>query len=369
MHRTEAALIARGLDRALAQKLRAKGATLGKLQQLTNRQLLRLGLTAQQIEQIRSSRPPIPTSTLIDVCAKSRWTCCVCKDPSQSIVVHHIEPWVQTHDHSEKNLAVLCLHHHGEAHTKRDLSVNLTKQTIRRLKRSWEKQVLVSDAEALTYQPIFEDIQWLYFNHLRLFAMADELGIELFALDGYEECRDLGLISASGSLKVSSKIDSWMYRGAHGMTLYRYCKSVMQAVWHHSKIINISDHFDRDEVSARLATGLIYVQGAFTFAKKKQGAASSQIMEGLRSANGVRVTFYIDRGEATSASAWSEWLSGRKNVGCVLRVHDITHRNSKITIRATAIAICMPINKLATRRYDLRLLSSGVLRRGADEDE
>lgn len=359
MHRTEAALIARGLDKKLAQALRAQGMTLAKLRKLNDKNLRSHGLSIDQIALIRSKRPPIPTKTLIQLFVKSRWTCCVCRDRSLSIIAHHIKPWSDSHDHSENNLAVLCLTHHGEAHTKHELGLNLTAERIRQMKNKWEKYVVEEDIKAMAYQPIFEDIQWLYFNHQRMFALADELGTDFRAMNSYAECLTLDLITKSGIPQVGASDTKWMYQGANGNTLYRYCKSVMEAIWHSSKIVDLSDHFDRDEVPARARSSFIYVQGAHVFAKKR-GASVGQATTGKRSANRVETTFTFDRGEATSCSAWSEWLSGRKNVGCVLRVHNITSSEAKTRIQATVIAICLPIPHLATRRYDERLWASGL---------
>jgi hypothetical protein len=63
---------------------------------------------------------------------ESRWTCCVCRrDISLGIIVHHIEEYSDSRSHVEDNLVVLCLNHHGEAHTTRELQLNLNRERLR----------------------------------------------------------------------------------------------------------------------------------------------------------------------------------------------------------------------------------------------
>jgi len=66
---------------------------------------------------------------------ESGWACCVCGKTSGGIIVHHIEKYSESHSHDEDNLVVLCLNHHGEAHTKRELSINLTPDRLRAFKK------------------------------------------------------------------------------------------------------------------------------------------------------------------------------------------------------------------------------------------
>jgi len=66
---------------------------------------------------------------------ESGWACCVCGKTSGGIIVHHIEKYSESHSHDEDNLVVLCLNHHGEAHTKRELGINLTPDRLRASKK------------------------------------------------------------------------------------------------------------------------------------------------------------------------------------------------------------------------------------------
>ena len=91
---------------------------------------------------------------------KSRNTCCICRDSTKSIVVHHIEEWNVSKNNSEENLVVLCVDDHDKAHTKKELSKNLTSDLIKSSKIKWEKEVK-EHVENLLNNQIFKELNVL----------------------------------------------------------------------------------------------------------------------------------------------------------------------------------------------------------------
>src|SRR5260370_29369036 len=90
VNRTEAALMGRGIDRATAARLRGEGWTLGKLKAASEAKLKKLGLNDRFITALRmEQRSEIPFESLVQVLIANRFTCCVCHDPTKSIIVHH----------------------------------------------------------------------------------------------------------------------------------------------------------------------------------------------------------------------------------------------------------------------------------------
>ena len=115
---TEKALLARGFDSELAASIRQRGYTLESLKLADDESLFALGLSQAQVGLLRREpRPPIPMEDLTRVLFDNRWVCCVCRDASRPIIVHHIQEWSESRSHAPANLAVLCSVHHGEAHT------------------------------------------------------------------------------------------------------------------------------------------------------------------------------------------------------------------------------------------------------------
>lgn len=136
--RTNNALLALGIDSAAAQLLIEQGFTAATLKAQSRDSLANLGLAPFQIENVLASgRPPIPEQTLCTILFKSKWACCICRDAKKAVIVHHLVPWSESRSHAEDNLVLLCLDHHGEAHTTRQLSLNLTPERIRDARTRW----------------------------------------------------------------------------------------------------------------------------------------------------------------------------------------------------------------------------------------
>lgn len=136
--RTEKALLGLGIDSAAAKLLIDKGFTAGTLKAQSKSSLQELGLAEFQVENILvSARPPIPEPVVSEILFKSKWTCCICREANKAVIVHHLIPWSESRSHSADNLVLLCLDHHGEAHTVRQLSLNLTSDRIRDARARW----------------------------------------------------------------------------------------------------------------------------------------------------------------------------------------------------------------------------------------
>ena len=70
---------------------------------------------------------------------KSAKTCNVCRNYKKGVIVHHIDE--NKMNNNENNLILICTDCHGEAHTKRKLSLNLTPNRLKKMKKEWEKEV------------------------------------------------------------------------------------------------------------------------------------------------------------------------------------------------------------------------------------
>lgn len=357
MNRTQAALVSRGLDNVRARQLVESGWTLSKLKASTDADLMALGLDEASISQILTgARPAIPVQTLMQVLFANRFTCCVCRESERGIILHHIVPWESSRDHSAGNLAVLCLEHHERAHIRSTLSRNLDADALRSFKSEWEETCRESDLSAILQASRVSYDAWLYFNHLRLFELAKQLCIRFKQIDGSTAARRLRLIDPAGNILPRNPGMPYMYDGAEGQTLYHYVRGVLEEVLGRISVINFSDLLDRSNVRTLLAAGdFLLVQGAHTFSgltdrKKGQGEA----MQGRRRANSVEMRYTFDRWEATSMSAWSCWLAGRRSVASLVQVKDIQREDGDAVIAATVIAISNGHHKLQHRNYSPR---------------
>jgi hypothetical protein len=122
--RTFMALVTRGFDSDTAYRLTSENHTLQSLKSLNKTELRSLGISEELIQVIlQEIRPPIPPKILNEILYESRWTCCICRDRKQGIIVHHIHEFRDSCSHEKKNLVVLCPNCHGEAHTTRPIQI------------------------------------------------------------------------------------------------------------------------------------------------------------------------------------------------------------------------------------------------------
>lgn len=358
---TEKALLARGFGSDLAVSIRQRGHTLESLKRASDATLSALGMSTDQIKLIqREPRPPIPMEDLTRVLFDNRWVCCVCRDASRPIIVHHIQEWSESRDHTPANLAVLCSLHHGEAHTQRQLEQNLTGHRISQFKAMWESQVRRDDAVAIQVGTVLQAETWFYFNHLRLYELALELRVDVTAQTNLPEAVAAGVCRLDGTVCKAAAAGSYMYADSDRAPLFRFMRGLLRAVLAEAPVRNISDYLDRGVLGCLVSGDVVFVQGLHVFTPQTPAPTGSQLSRGRRSANRVVVSFVFELGEATSSSAWSTWLRGTGNVGCLLRVQRLSRLGPKLHIECTVLAIRSAYGELKQRMYDQHLLESGL---------
>ncbi|AVI87159.1 hypothetical protein XJ28_27335 [Pseudomonas syringae pv. tomato] len=366
----ERALMARGVDSALARRLREEKWTLAKLQLQRPEKLLDLGLSETVVPVILGKvRPPIPHDVLIKTLYDNRWLCCVCRDADRPIIVHHIKPWAESRDHSPANLAVLCSIHHGEAHSRHALELTLTPDRLKASKAAWEQEVSRLDPLAIFKSTQLMSCQWWYFNHFRVFEITRHVGVDVTQLDGYQGALRNAACDADGYLCCR---EGFLYVGhALALSLYRYMTDMLRAIMVFACVRNISDDLDRGTLGCLITNGdLVFVQGSYSFSDMPADSTGADLVRGRRSVNNVEISFVFDRNEGTSGSARTNWLLGVQTLGCLLRVNSIQRDlRGTLHIKATVLAIRSAHHELKGRLYEVGLYQSGLIGHEGDEFE
>ncbi|HDR0966910.1 TPA: HNH endonuclease [Pasteurella multocida] len=167
--KTMNALLSRGIPSDLASSL-SSSFTLHELQCKNTSELTDLGLSDLQIDSIitRTSRQPIPPRILNQVLIKSKYCCVICRNMNNPIIIHHIEPWSISKNHSETNLVVLCLNCHSKIHSKNEIARNITAAELVECKRKWEEKCLIEDTTYLLTLSQKSCARWDWFNITRI---------------------------------------------------------------------------------------------------------------------------------------------------------------------------------------------------------
>ncbi|MFB0533400.1 MAG: HNH endonuclease signature motif containing protein [Anaerolineae bacterium] len=84
-------------------------------------------------------RKKIPRNIEAEILFLNDKTCCICRDSTKGVQIHHIDGNPNNNDLS--NLAVVCTEHHDEIHKSGRITKGISPTLLRKYKRSWELAV------------------------------------------------------------------------------------------------------------------------------------------------------------------------------------------------------------------------------------
>lgn len=342
MSKTFNALISRGIDSKLAKSLADKKLTLTKLKVMTIAELTDLGFTNDAANIILSEpRPPIPADTVIKLLYESKWTCCVCRDKSRGVIIHHIDEWNETKDHSGENLIVLCSEHHDLAHTKKDLTLNLSKTRLKEIKQRWLEEVKLTDTKTIIGLASVNQSRWDFFNHNRIFEIYLKQGISNKKFKTTFTVQTLGFINELGTYSLADNNKSQLYNFGDGYMLYFYMQELFNEVLKTLPLIDLTDKFFKSVINSLIKPGVaVAIQAAFYFkdqTKLTGGRGQRRLCYYHR--DKVRIEFEFDAYESTSNSAWAVHLRGHKVALVIGFVTSVIEENDELTIIVSCLAM------------------------------
>jgi hypothetical protein len=84
-------------------------------------------------------RKQIPVKNEVEILFKNDRTCCICKDKSKGVQIHHIDE--NPSNNSLDNLSVVCTYDHDEIHKKGGVTKGISQGLLKKYKYSWEDTV------------------------------------------------------------------------------------------------------------------------------------------------------------------------------------------------------------------------------------
>lgn len=346
---TEKALLARGVDTNTANTIASKGHTLQSLKQFSFSQLVALGLRKESAEIILNEpRPPIPDSTLHSLLINSRRTCCICRDPSKPIIVHHIDEWAVSKSHEASNLIVICLEHHDQAHTKKELSQKLSKKELRASKAAWENDVKLLDAKAILKLKKDRDYsRWDWINLPRMFELVTKMGITSSIPKLRQRLLQTGYIDKHGFIANENDWAPSKNEGAYfidfgdGMYISYYLSDLVDQVLASTPVIDITPLIESKlQLTSVITEGdFIAAQLPFYFANVNQDEkGSSQHRRSYYRGHGIRIEYVFNAWHCLSCSARYDAMTGRKVKTIFARVMSIAEDEGELVISVSCLA-------------------------------
>ncbi|GHT12540.1 hypothetical protein AGMMS4956_07320 [Bacteroidia bacterium] len=355
-NKTFNALIARGFDSNLANILIGKGYTVIKLQNEKEDTLKELGIDEKLITVLFEKRPPIPEETVNKLLYESKRTCCICRDNSKSIIIHHIEEWYISHNHNEENLVILCLQHHDEAHTKRKLSLNLSKDNILASKKRWTEEVKSLDRKVILNLVLIPNYShWDYFNHNRIFELYIQNNISNSNFKTTSQVKNLHLINELGTFSLD-KVPNYMhlYHFGNGYLKYNYMSELFYAILQKLPFIDITDKFTKNNIKSLIQVGTyIAIQAGFYFKQEKKDL----FRKGYYEKRGIKIEFIIDPYECTSVSSYCCHISGHKTATVIALIKSIIEDKKQLLITVSCLSIgCNMRKHIYNENRDINLM-------------
>ncbi len=85
------------------------------------------------------ARKKIPSKVGTEILFHSDRTCCICRDQSKKVQIHHIDG--DPSNNHPNNLAAVCIDHHDEIHKKGGVTKGFSPLLVKRYKLDWEQAV------------------------------------------------------------------------------------------------------------------------------------------------------------------------------------------------------------------------------------
>ncbi|MFD2917723.1 HNH endonuclease signature motif containing protein [Psychroserpens luteus] len=139
-------LIKYGLGQKMASYFIEKGLSVTSIKGNSKKNLIeKFGLTKIEADEAKNkiSRQPIDKKVVNDLLLHNNFTCCCCLgNKGKSYVIHHIEEYEISQNNNIENLALICPVCHDLAHSKRALTLTISKEQLLKAKRTWEESCI-----------------------------------------------------------------------------------------------------------------------------------------------------------------------------------------------------------------------------------
>jgi 5-methylcytosine-specific restriction endonuclease McrA len=344
---TEKALLARGLDTHCAQQI-AKKYTLCSLRQMNEPSLEELGIPKTVIKRIKQSqRPPIPDDIIATILADTAGHCSHCMKAA-SLIIHHMIPFSKTQDHKEENLIALCLNCHDRAHTKSELTQNLTADILKKAKKNWLETAKSEQARMLSKKLNVRSSLWDFINIMRILEIYRDFGFVVNDLELYDSALAAGVISKNGVPAMSKQEHHCYYLTvSDSRLLYLYMKEMLDSLICKIQPEDISEWWFSASRIFKFKSDYISLEAATIIHSPKVTCGRGQLTQGYCHYGNKKLSFSFDLFEATSVTAYQELLNKQANVVFAQLNHK--EYNKKHCILS---AVCLAIGRTFEPTYN-----------------
>jgi hypothetical protein len=274
---------------------------------------------------------------------KSANTCNVCRDLNKGIQIHHIDQ--NPSNNILSNLIVLCQDCHDEAHTKHDLSKNLTDDKLSFFKKEWENEIADKASLAMLPSNNLQQAVWTFINHEKVGQIIKSRGIEfdryllsLLVANNVVDKYGIPIIppknSDSSHITIYNHYDYGNMHRLHKM----YCEAV------DSLIINVQP-IEIGAIWSKREINAIVKPGSFIFSMRgyyfKTGKIANQEEDRYVYARSkdIEIRWYANTRHMFGTSALYDSFSGHRFAAAFLFVKSISKEDNLLILHCTPISM------------------------------
>lgn len=296
------------------------------------------------------SRPRIPDATKLQLLYLNADTCCVCRQ-RRAQHIHHLNE--NSSDHRIENLACLCLQCHSEAHTKHQLTQNLTPDRVSHAKTSWEAEVLEASQTRITSgnSDRFMVRAWCYFNFAKICSLISAAGYPGQTGPRFNQLRDLGLTDAAGlpllgpnrAESAATLFQTLEFKESHW--LERGFAELVDGLIGHARPIELARIWKRQAIKDMVRPGSLAFLNAGLYFKKLDHDSSQSQRSATYARNGITASFQFDTWNVSTSSCLHLHFTGHRRAGALLLVRsvEIDPELPKSPLHITATPIAMGV--------------------------
>jgi hypothetical protein len=358
MTTTFEAFLSRGFTNVLAQNLVVAEMSLGKLAELDATQLKTLGLTAENIEALRTDRPSIPTATLDKLLDDSWRTCCICKMRGQPIVVHHIQEWKDGGSHEESNLVVLCLNHHSEVHLRGGHAIKVGTHDLRKVKADWIKLVNTLKANHLASLALpSRGARWFWIHLGNLMSLTNGLDSVLpettyLSREENQQLIEHGLITSAGRIApismwrepLAKAKKNFEFDSGAGIQMGIYVSDLLGRFVRQTPFLDLTPMLELpDTLRSYVRTGVfVYFEAQIEVALERAHDAydvPGHFITGRVSNTGVRIEFQFDPWTALTSTSKHCYLRQQAQRAVIGQIANVISVGNQVQITISPLGI------------------------------
>ena len=355
MRSTFNAFLDRGITNKLAASLVAAKLTLKSLQMKEDQSLTALGLTADNIADIRNaSRPPIPSQILEKLLYESRETCCVCQRSREPIVIHHIDDWAKSHSHDETNLVVVCPNDHARAHLPGADPRSLSQIRMRGDKAKWKLKVetlIRNQQERLVAETKQARWFWVNLQNLATFTARNKIQLRRDQMpELVKRLRANGFIDGDGNItaqnewKTEKEPEHWFLDFKQGADMATYLSDLLDTAARKIDLVDLNLFLDSTQNLREVITTMMHVAVRADFHHQVdrdygKNAAETHMRIAEARVGHTLIRFGFDSWYGLSNSSKGNHLRGRHEQTVIGQVTSCNFLNDEFVIELSALGI------------------------------